>query len=70
MLNFDPQKPFYRALFVILGLAIGAFGVASMWRGNLSFENGWGGLFFAPFAVVFGIIFIAGAIFKPSIFRK
>jgi hypothetical protein len=70
MLNFDPRKPFYRALFVLIGIAVIASGLKPLWRGDSSYENWWGGLAFAPFAIIFGIVLIVGAIFKPNIFQK
>lgn len=59
MLDFDPRKPLYRVLFSVAGVAIIGVGVASLRRGDLFYENRWGGLVFAPLAIVFGIIFIA-----------
>jgi hypothetical protein len=70
MLKFDPHKPFYRALFMLVGLVFIGFGIAALQRGSMTYQNWWGGLVFAPFAIIFGIIFILGAIFKPSIFRS
>ena len=70
MLNFDPSKPFYRTLFLVMGTAMIGFGIAPLRHGNLSYENWWGGLAFAPFAIIFGIIIVLGAIFKPAIFGK
>jgi hypothetical protein len=70
MLDFDPRKPFYRALFVLVGLVFIGFGLAVLWRGRVTYENWWGGLVFAPFAILFGLVFALGALFKPSIFRS
>ncbi len=69
MLNFDPSKPFYRVLFLAIGLSIIGVGIAHL-HGDLLFQNAWGGAVFAPFAIIFGIILILGAIFKPAIFGK
>jgi hypothetical protein len=70
MLNFDPHRPFYRALFVIIGTAMAARGIVLLHRVGMSYQNWWGGPVFAPFAIILGIIFIARAIFKPGIFKK
>ena len=70
MLNFDPRKPFYRALFLIFGATIIGVGIGPLRHGRLSYENWWGGLVFAPFAIIFGIIIVLGALFKPAIFGK
>jgi len=34
--------------------------------GSLNYHNWFGGLVFAPFAIVFGLIIILAAIFKPE----
>jgi hypothetical protein len=70
MLNFDPRKPFYRTLFLVIGAAIIGIGIAPLRHGDLSYENWWGGLGFAPFTIIFGIIIVLGAIFKPTIFGR
>ncbi len=70
MLNFDPARPVFRALFLVLGAVMIGIGITPLLHGNVSYENWWGGLAFAPFAIVFGIIIVLGAIFKPTIFGK
>jgi hypothetical protein len=70
MLNFDPRKPLYRALFVLVGLVFIGLGTTALLRDSMTYDSWWGGLVFAPFAILFGTIFIVGAIFKPSIFRN
>jgi uncharacterized membrane protein HdeD (DUF308 family) len=70
MMNFDPHKPFYRALFSVFGLVIISAGVVSLRHGDSSYQNWWGGVVFAPLGIILGVLFILGAIFKPGIFRK
>jgi len=70
MLNFDPGKPFYRTLFLVMGAAIIGIGLAPLRHGDLSYETWWGGSAFGPFAIIFGIIIVLGAILKPTIFGK
>jgi hypothetical protein len=70
MLSFDPRKPFYRTLFLVIGAAIIGTGMAPLRHGNLTYESWWGGLGFAPFAIILGIIIVLAAIFKPTILGK
>jgi hypothetical protein len=70
MLNFDPRKPFYRILFFLLGSTVIGLSLTTFRNHDLFYENWWGGLVFAPIAIVFGLVIIFGAIFKPSIFGK
>ncbi len=58
-----------RVTIIGLGLAATGFGLAAMARGDFSYENWWGGLVFAPLAMVVGVLFVLGAIFKPAIFK-
>jgi hypothetical protein len=70
MLNFDPRRPIYRALFVVFGAVMVGLGLTPLRHGSVSYETWWGGLAFAPFAVIFGIIIVLGAVFKPAMFGR
>jgi len=70
MLNFDPRRPFYRSLFMLVGIMFIGLGITVLRHGAVTYRNWWGGLVFAPFVIVFGVIFVVGAIFKPSIFGR
>jgi hypothetical protein len=70
MLNFDPRRPIYRAFFLVLGAVVIGFGLTPLRHGSVSYETWWGGLAFAPFAIIFGVIIVLGAIFKPAIFGR
>ena len=67
--NVDPAKLIYRALFVIFGIMLLAFGLSALKTTLLSYRNSWGGLVFGPFVTIFGLVFILGALFKPNIFK-
>ena len=70
MLNANPKRPFNRAIFIIVGIAFIGLGLTTLKHGHLLFyQNWWGGMVFGPFAILFGILFIFGAIFKPNIFK-
>jgi uncharacterized membrane protein len=69
MWNVNPTKPVFRVLFVFFGITLLAFGLAALKTPLLSRRNWWGGLVFGPFAIIFGLVFILGALFKPSIFK-
>jgi hypothetical protein len=69
MWNVNPAKPIYRALFVIFGITMLGRGLAALKTSVLSYQNSWGGMVFGPFVIIFGLVFILGALFKPSIFK-
>ena len=85
MWNVNPAKPVFRVLFVFFGIILLGFGLAALktsllassrvflllrvYATGLSYRNLWGGLVFGPFAILFGLVFILGALFKPSIFK-
>ena len=56
----------------LAGLYIFAWGLgAILWRGEpLHYRNFFGELVFAPFAILFGVIIVGGALFKPEILGK
>jgi len=58
-----------RSVFLLLGLAAIALGVVPVLRGDLFYENWWGGLVFSPIAIILGLVMILGAVFKPNIFK-
>lgn len=67
MLNTEPQRLLTRVVAGFLGLAAIGLGMSSMLRrGDLFYTNWWGGLVFAPLAVIFGLFIIGCAFFKPS----
>ena len=43
---------------------------AIVWRGDLHYNNWFGELVFAPFAILFGVIIILSALFKPEILGR
>jgi uncharacterized membrane protein HdeD (DUF308 family) len=69
MWNVDPAKPIYRLLFVIFGIMFLAFGLAALKTTLLSYRNSWGDLVFGAFVIIFGLVFIIGALYKPNIFK-
>jgi hypothetical protein len=69
MLNPDPKRRFNRVIFVALGITAMGLGLAPLLCGHLFYQNVWGGMVFGPFAIIFGVLFILGAIFRPNIFK-
>jgi len=69
MLNIDFNARFNRVILLVLGIAAVGLGLAPLMHGHLFYENSWGGPVFGPIAIIFGVVFILGALFKPSIFR-
>jgi hypothetical protein len=70
MLNANPKAPINRIIFVLVGAVFLGIGLSASRTVDLfSYQTWWGGMGFGPFASVFGIVFILGAIFKPDIFK-
>jgi hypothetical protein len=70
MLNADPKRPLNRGILIIVGFIFIGAGLTTLRHGHLPFyQNWWGGMVFGPFAILFGVLFVLGAIFKPSIFK-
>lgn len=67
MLDTNPRGFLFRGVIVVLGLAATGLGLFPLLtRGETSYTNWWGGLVFAPFAVLFGIALVAMALLKPE----
>jgi len=69
MLNPDPKRPLNRIIFIAFGVAAIGFGLAPLRHGHLFYQNWWGGMEFGPLAILFGVLFILGAIFRPDVFK-
>lgn len=71
MLDTDPKRPLIRIVAALGGLSVFGGGLgAILWRGDLHYRNWFGGLVFAPFAILFGLVIIFSALFKPELLGK
>jgi hypothetical protein len=69
MLNTNPRRPLSRIVAVLAGLAIFGWGLRGVfWQPDLHYRNWFGELAFGPFAILFAVLIIFGALFKPEIF--
>jgi len=71
MFSSDPKSPMVRVVASLAGLTVGEWGLASIFRhGDLHYQNWFGELVFAPLAILFGLVMILGALFKPEILGR
>jgi hypothetical protein len=68
MLNPDPNRRFNRAVILLLGTTAVGLGLAPVLYGRWFYLNWWGGPVFGPISIIFGLVLIFGALFKPKIF--
>jgi hypothetical protein len=67
MLNTEPRRPLARIVATLAGLAMVCLGAAPLIRkGDTFYTNWFGGLIFAPLAIIFGVFTIGCALFKPN----
>lgn len=66
MLDVNPRGFLYRLVAALAGVAVASFGAVAFARGGSSYANWFGGLVFAPFAVLFGGFAVFCAVFKPD----
>jgi hypothetical protein len=55
-------KPVQQVVLGLLGLMVLGWGVLTLFGGRLHYSNVWGGMMFAPFALLIGILVIVMAI--------
>jgi len=69
--EYDPRRPMVRVVAGFAGLAVLGWGLAPVLRHNdLHYQNWFGELVFAPFAILFGLLALFGALFKPQILGR
>jgi len=62
------KGPLVRVVAGLGGLAVLGWGLhAILWQPDLHYTNWFGELIFAPFAILFGLVILFGALFKPEI---
>jgi hypothetical protein len=67
MLSAEPQRPLFRIVAGLVGLAMISLGVAPILkRGDIFYTNWFGELVFSPWAIIFGLLTVGCAVFKPN----
>jgi hypothetical protein len=67
MLKLNPQGWFFRIVVALVGLSLLSIGMVPLiHNGDLFFANWFGGLLFAPLAILGGLFIIFCAIFRPE----
>jgi hypothetical protein len=68
MLNPDPKRPLLRIVAIFAGLVVFGWGLRAVTlHSDLHYTNWFGESVFGPFAILFGVLIIFGALFKPEI---
>jgi hypothetical protein len=57
-------------VFGVISFVIVLFGVGHLLRGQLGYQNWWGGFVFAPLAIMIGIAGLLIAGFSPKVFLR
>jgi hypothetical protein len=71
MFSSDTKSPLTRVVVAVGGLTAFGWGFSAIfWRGDLHYTNWFGELVFAPFAILFGLLMIFGALFKPEMLGR
>jgi hypothetical protein len=55
-----------RILLAFVSLMILILGGSALLRGNLNYQNWWGGVVFAPFAILIGLAGLSIVVFAPK----
>jgi hypothetical protein len=59
-----------RVIIALISLVIVMFGAATFFHGGIDYPNSWGGVVFAPFAIVIGSLGLIVATLKPKVFAQ
>ncbi len=66
MLNDKSRQMANRIAGVVVGVLAVVLGLASLLNGKSSYQNYWGGLVFAPVAILMGFLVLFISIFRPT----
>jgi hypothetical protein len=56
-----------RAILALISLVIVMFGAGTLFNGKIDYYNSWGGIVFAPIAIIIGSLGLIIAALKPKI---
>jgi uncharacterized membrane protein len=59
-----------RTILALISFLIVMLGAATLFHGKLEYYNWWGGIIFAPFAIIIGSLGLVIAAFKPNVFEE
>ena len=59
-----------RTILALISCSIVMLGAATLFHGKLEYYNWWGGIIFAPFAIIIGSLGLVIAAFKPKVFEE
>lgn len=59
-----------RTILALISFFIVMLGAATLFHGKLEYYNWWGGIIFAPFAIIIGSLGLVIAAFKPTVFEE
>jgi uncharacterized membrane protein len=59
-----------RTILALISFLIVMLGAATLFHSRIEYYNRWGGIVFAPFAIIIGSLGLVIAAFKPEIFWK
>jgi hypothetical protein len=59
-----------RVVLALISFLIVVLGAATLFHGKLEYYNWWGGITFAPFAIIVGSLGLVIAAFKPRVFEE
>jgi hypothetical protein len=59
-----------RTILALISFFIVMLGGATLFHGKLEYYNWWGGIIFAPFAIIVGSLGLGVAAFKPGVFEE
>ncbi|MDT7812260.1 MAG: hypothetical protein QOJ42_2176 [Acidobacteriaceae bacterium] len=59
-----------RAFLALISFLIVMLGVGTLFHGKIEYYNWWGGIVFAPFAIVIGSLGLLIAAFRPNVFLE
>jgi peptidoglycan/LPS O-acetylase OafA/YrhL len=70
MLNRKRQANLFRWAVVVISLMLAIPAAIVIWSGSPIYPNVWGGMVFAPLALLGGVVLFLLALFRPSVFRR
>jgi hypothetical protein len=70
MLSEKKRESIGKVFLILISIILILFGIGKLLKGDLNYSNYWGGVVFAPIAIIIGIILIFVVLFSKNLIKN